>query len=188
MEETAVRDEDGQIGELMPDTEDEGTPLPAVPPRAAPQEAFGADTQERDPVPPAADQVELPAVASLPIVDTGHSAGGDAPALRAPVLSRMERFHNQTASQDAQPWDLASVVDFEPWVPHVVGNRAVLDMADSDPEVRGLVHQVAAEICTAEHPIEQRRFRLFVCNAFDMSRMKGSREEWLKSVLRRSGF
>lgn len=188
VEETAVRDEDGQIGELMPDTEDEGTPLPAVPPRAAPQEAFGADTQERDPVPPAADQVELSAVASLPIVDTGHSAGGDAPALRAPVLSRMERFHNQTASQDAQPWDLASVVDFEPWVPHVVGNRAVLDMADSDPEVRGLVHQIAAEICTAEHPIEQRRFRLFVCNAFDMSRMKGSREEWLKSVLRRSGF
>jgi hypothetical protein len=154
----------------------------ATGPGAAVKEAPVVGTDDVAGPPLVEEEVELPAVASRPLADDGE------PRVRVPVLSRMERFHNQAASEEGQSWDLTSVTEFRPWTPHVMGTRSVLDMADTDREARELVHEVAREICAAEHPIEQRRFRVFVCNAFELMRMKSSREEWLKAVLRRSGL
>jgi hypothetical protein len=99
----------------------------------------------------------------------------------------MERLHGAVLEQEEQGWDRKGVAEFRAWPVRIVGTRTMLDLADSDSEVRGFVHKTAREICAAEYPIEQRRFRSFVCNAFDLTRMKGTREERLKGVLRRSG-
>lgn len=162
--------------------DDMGTLQPATAPGAT---ASGAAVDAADDAvgpSPVEEEVELPAVASLPLTDDVE------PSVRVPVMSRMERFHNRAVSKEGQTWDLTTVTEFLPWTPHVVGTRSVFDMADTDREVRDLVHEVAREICAVEHPIEQRRFRVFVCNAFELMRMKSSREEWLKAVLRRSGL
>lgn len=133
------------------------------------------------PTPPQSETVVLPAVAALPVAETAK------PVERVPMQSRMERLHGEVLDQEEQGWDRKGVAEFRAWPVRIVGTRTMLDLAGSDSEVRGFVHKIAREICAAEYPIEQRRFRLFVCNAFDMSRMKGTREEWLKGSLRRSG-
>lgn len=160
-----------------PGTDDVEVSQPVKPPRRGAREEAAGGVAALG----AVNEVDLPAVASLPVT------GKREPLPHLPMQSRMERLHGAKVGNTRQSWDLSSVTEFHPWVSHLVGTREMLDMADNDREARGLVHQVAQEICAAERPIEQRRFRLFVCRSFGLTRMKSTREEWLKGVLRRSG-